>query len=81
MELFENVDSVAHHNYQELLGPNSFVAISTTIVASHSVTMCSIMSNMITVPTSYTVVEPTNLFSSMMPTIQSFMTIFITRKQ
>jgi hypothetical protein len=35
---------------------------------------------MIAVPTSYTVVEPTNLFSSMMPTIQGFMTIFITRK-
>jgi hypothetical protein len=57
-----------------------FVTISTTTIASHSVTMCSNMSNMIAVPTSYTVVEPTKLFSSMMPTIQGFMTIFITRK-
>jgi hypothetical protein len=57
-----------------------FVAISTTTVASHSVTMCSNMSNMIVVPTPYIVVEPTKLFSSMMPTIQGFMTIFIKRK-
>jgi hypothetical protein len=38
------------------------------------------MSNMIVVPTSYNVVEPTKLFSSMMPTIKGFMNIFITRK-
>jgi hypothetical protein len=57
-----------------------FVAISTTTIASHSVTMCSNIPNMIAAPTSYIVVEPTNLFSSMMPTIQIFMTIFITRK-
>jgi hypothetical protein len=38
------------------------------------------MSNKIAFPTSYNVVEPTNIFSSMIPTIQGFMTIFITRK-
>jgi hypothetical protein len=38
------------------------------------------MSNMIAVPTSYTVVEATKFFSSMRPTIQGFMSIFITIK-
>jgi hypothetical protein len=57
-----------------------FVAISIKIVSSHSVAMCSNMSNKIVVPTSYIVVEPANLFSSMISTIQGFMTILITRK-
>jgi hypothetical protein len=48
------------------------VAISITTIACHSVTMCNNMSNMIVVSTSYIVVEPTNMFSFMMPTIQGF---------
>jgi len=71
---------ISHWLFSWVLTIIGFVAISTTTITSHSVTMCSNMSNMIVVPIYYTVVEPTNLFSFMMPTIQGFMTIFITRK-